>query len=132
MTEQITFRVPGVIQYSYMEFSGTAEELGRVNYDMAAALFASAIHSASAAERAALERLKEGQTAALPASQVQGGVQVQELPEGAVEELLKAELGAVEIDPTKKPWEQPAPEAGKKPWEKARPSAKVSISIDDF
>jgi hypothetical protein len=100
VTEKITFRVPGKIQYSYMEFTGTAEELGRINYDMAAALFASAIYTASAAERAALSRIHEGQTALLPASQVKGEVQVQELPEGAAEELLKAELGATKVGDT--------------------------------
>jgi hypothetical protein len=131
VTEQITFRIPSQVDYAYMELTGTAYELSHIDPEMVAALFASVLFSAKQGEAKALDRLKEGLTAVLPASEVRGEVQVQELPEGAAEELLKEELGATEVT-SEKPWEQPAPEAGKKPWEKAKPSAKVSINIDDF
>ncbi len=132
MTEKITFRIPGTVEYSYWEVTGTPEEIGRMDPEVCGALFASFLYSATTGERGAIKRLQEGQTALLPASEVKGEVQVQDVPQEAAEELLKAELGAEEINPNVAPYKQPPPAAAKKPWEQDKPKSQVTIDLSDF
>jgi len=130
VTAQITMRFPSVITYAYTEVTGTAEELGRINPEMVAALFANAMFVYGKAERAAMERLKGGQTALLPAPHGPA----EEKSHEEYEKLLKEELGASEVaedDDGYKPEPKVAPK--KKAWETDKPkSATLNIDFDDF
>lgn len=145
MTAQFTMRFPSAVTYAYTEVTGTAEELGRINPEMIAALFANAMFVYGTAERAAMERLKKGETALLPASQV---TEAHNLTEEEIEgygALLKEELGASEMGYTpasggdredmeaaadfNAPYKAAPPAAGDKPWDKPKP--KTTIDLDD-
>ncbi len=145
-------RFPSTVNYAYTEVTGTAEELGRIDPEMVAALFANAMYVYGTAERAAMARLKEGQTALLPASKVEADA----LDQVEYEKLLKEELGASEVghkhtfrygdddnghsgsfcecgeeEPDYKP--EPAVAAKKKPWQQDKPKgATLNIDFDEF
>lgn len=142
MTE-IEFGIPGEVAFSYVHIKGTPEELGRVNYEMLGALFTSAMFSHKQAEKAAIERLRNGETALLPASQVP---EVQDVPEDA-ERLLKEELGATAVssgadreemeaashDAAEAPYKAAPPAAVKsKPWETSKPAPQVRVRLENW
>lgn len=128
MATEIEFGIPGEVNFSYIHIKGTPEELGRVNYELLGALFASALYSSKSGEKNAIKNIQNGLTAVLPASEVT----VEELPQEEAERLLSEELGAQEIDPNEAPYKQPPPAAAKKPWEKDRPKATVAVDVSDW
>jgi hypothetical protein len=125
---EIEFGIPGEVNFSYIHIKGTPEELGRVNYEMLGALFASAMYTTKSGEKDAIKRLQQGLTALLPASEVT----TEELPQEEAEKLLKGELGAQEVDPNEAPYKQPPPAAAKKPWEQDKPKATAKVDVSDW
>lgn len=139
MTE-IEFGIPGEVNFSYIHIKGTPEELGRVNYEMLGALFASAMYTTKSSEKDAIKRLQQGLTAILPDAQVT----TEELPQEEAERLLSEELGAHKVGDTvtvagmeftkhsEAPYKQPPPAAAKKPWEQDKPKATAKVDVSDW
>jgi len=139
---EVEFGIPGEVSFSYVHIKGTPEELGRVNYEMLGALFTSAMFSHKQAEKAAIERLKNGETALLPAVRVEVDPEDQE----PYLKLLKEELGATKVssgadrdemeaasyDAAEAPYKAAPPAAKKKPWESGKPTPAVTVDVTDW
>lgn len=149
MSLEVEFGIPGEVAFSYVHIKGTPEELGLVNYEMLGALFTSAMFSHKQAEKAAIERLKNGETALLSPPPEKGGERAEE----EYERLLMEELGASEVGDTVKvggleftkkqespfpehneaPYKAAPPAAVKpKPWESNKPVPTVTVDVTDW
>lgn len=149
MALEVEFGIPGEVTFSYVHIKGTPEELGRVNYEMLGALFTSAMFAHKSAEKAAITRLKNGETALPTPPPEKGGGQAEE----EHEKLLMEQLGATKVEhkhtfrydddnkghsgsfcecgeeePDYKP--EPVVKPKKKQWEQSKP--KVTVDIPDW
>lgn len=123
---EIEFRLPSTLQYAYVGVKGTPEEIGQINYELLASLFANAAAAFGKTEREAWELIRTGAQA--PVSEPASKPVAQEpklTPEAAVAAVQ--ELGTTELENVNEP-----PARAPKAWEKPKPKAKATINFDDF
>jgi len=131
MAEEIEFRFPSSLPYAYVSVKGTVEELGKLDMEQLASLYANSMVGFKRYEQAAIEYM---------ASDVQRPA---DEPGGMIEEALKAGIdpveavkeafGATEIsDVNEAPYKQPAGPAKPKPWETKKPAATVAVNLEGW
>lgn len=128
MAEEIEFRFPSSQPYAYVNVKGTAEELGKLDLEQLASLYANSLVGFRRYEQAALEYMAADlQRKPEPVEKSSPFV-----GEDAAADLVK-ELGATEIDSVNEaPYKAPAPAAKAKPWEAEKPKPVVVTDIDGW
>lgn len=135
---QVEFRLPSALPYAYVNVTGTPEELGQINYEMLASLYANSLTAFKRAEANAVDLIAQGvQPPALePLPKASEPLPPAPRPyddSDAVAGTIKDQLGATEIDNVNEaPYKAPAPAAKAKPWEKEKPAPTVAVDIDGW
>jgi len=128
---EVIFRLPSkAITYGYVEIKATPEELGDpgllASPGALGRVYAEFVYSFLEGERDAVQ-------AALSATADKYEAEA----EADADELIKSQLGGVEVASDAAPWDKPAPEPTVKPWEKkpgasTAPAKRATIEFDDF
>lgn len=137
---EIEFRLPSTLQYAYVGVKGTPEEIGQINYELLASLFANAAAAFGKTEREAWELIRTGAQAPVSGppvaprpedakARLEAGQKPRTVDEAnaMVAEVIERELGTTELENVNEP-----PARAPKAWEKPKPKAKATINFDDF